>query len=132
MRYLLDTHVFIWAIVDRSRLPMSILNEISDEGNEVFISAISYWEIALKFSLGKLQIAGFKPHELPSLATEMGFESIPLTIKESSTIHFLKPTFHRDPFDKMLIWQAIGLDLTLVTQDETIHKYEALGLKTFW
>ena len=132
MNYLLDTHAIIWALSDRGKLSNSVLDIMSDENNLIYASSISFWEISLKFSIGKLKINGILPNELPELIIEQGFDTIPLTPEESSSYYNLALTNHKDPFDTMLIWQAINRNLILITKDDNLQQYKIDGLKTLW
>lgn len=132
MNYLLDTHTFIWAISERKKLSANVLNELDNNDNSIFVSAISFWEIALKFSIGKLQIAGSLPENLPELALKTGFQLIPLSADESASHYKLNLTTHKDPFDRMLVWQAIQRNLVLISKDNRVAQYGPAGLKIFW
>jgi len=132
MNYLLDTHAIIWALSDRGKLSNSVLDIMSDENNLIYASSISFWEISLKFSIGKLKINGILPNELPELILEQGFDTISLTPEESSSSYKLTLYDHKDPFDRMLIWQAINRNLILVTKDDNLQQYKIDGLKTLW
>lgn len=133
MNYLLDTHTFIWAITEKKQLSAPVRRTLEDNSNHIFVSAISFWEISLKYALGKLTISGFTPEELPALATASGFDLLPLSPADSCTYHLL-PTHphHKDPFDKMLIQQAINQRLTLISKDKHMAQYAATGLKILW
>jgi len=130
MSFLLDTHYLLWAISDSSRISKNIKNIITNPENRVFVSTISFWEVSLKSGLGKLEITGFSPEDLPSLCTKIGFEIILLSPEESSTYHELKATHHKDPFDRMLIWQAIRNNLIMISSDVNISRYKSEGLNT--
>jgi PIN domain nuclease of toxin-antitoxin system len=130
MSFLLDTHYLLWAISDPSRISKNIKNIITNPENRVLVSTISFWEVSLKSGLGKLEISGFSPENLPSLCTKIGFEIIVLSPEESSTYHELKATDHKDPFDRMLIWQAIRNNLILISSDVNISRYKSEGLNT--
>ena len=132
MKYLLDTHVLIWAISDPDNLSEKVISVIEDSNNRIFVSSVSLWEIALKVSLGKLNIEGLSPEELPIIIKEQSFETLPLNEVEASTYHNLLEKWHKDPFDRMLIWQAINNGLILITKDKYIPKYTESGLKVFW
>lgn len=132
MIYLLDTHTFIWSLMYSSKLSNNSRSIIQDKKNTIFVSAISFWEISLKSSLGKLDVLKILPEDLPDLATQAGFELLPLLPAIASTYHQLNATWHKDPFDRMLIWQAIQKDITLISKDESISKYQSAGLKTIW
>jgi|SRR5690606_2812866 len=132
MRYLLDTHTFLWALLDRKKLSPKVLGLLQDASHDVFVSAVSFWEISLKFRLGKLDLAGVSPEQLPALAQESGFDLLPLVASEAAGYHLLDADWHRDPFDRMLIGQAIMHDLTLLSKDKTICQYQSIGLKLLW
>jgi PIN domain nuclease of toxin-antitoxin system len=119
----------LWALTETKKIPVSIKNIITNPDHIILVSAISFWEVSLKSSLGKLQITGFSPEDLPDACQQMGFEIESLSAKDSSTYHQLKATWHRDPFDRMLIWQAIRNDYTLVSNDYNVKKYVSEGLK---
>lgn len=132
MNYLLDTHTFIWAISERENLSSSVRQILGDSDNTIFVSSLTFWEISLKFSLGKLNIQGTLPNELTKLSTQVGFQLLPLSPDEGATYHNLILTNHKDPFDRMLIWQAIHWDFTLITKDKNMNQYIPVGLKTLW
>ncbi|RLJ76660.1 type II toxin-antitoxin system VapC family toxin [Pedobacter alluvionis] len=132
MIYLLDTHVFLWTIIDTKRLSEKALSVIENSENTIFVSAISLWEISLKYALGKLNLIGLEPNELIGQAKALGFELIPI-LPESAASHYkLNADWHRDPFDRMLIWQAIQKNIILISKDENINKYQSVGLKVVW
>jgi PIN domain nuclease of toxin-antitoxin system len=129
MSYLLDTHFLLWAIIDSNKLSKKIRDLISDREQEVVVSTISFWEISLKSALGKIKISGIKPEDIPDICTKIGFEIIELSASDSSSYHRLGASYHKDPFDRMLIWQAIHNNYTLISADEQISKYKSEGLK---
>ena len=129
MTYLLDTHYLVWAIGDSRKISTPIKNIITDTTNEVVVSTISFWEISLKTALKKLKITAFSPEELPAICEEMGFGVVELSASESSSFHRLTATYHKDPFDRMLIWQAMLNDFTLISADPAMEKYRAEGLR---
>lgn len=132
MSYLLDTHALVWSVTEKKRLSSKVRNILEDPENTVLVSAVSFWEVSLKFSLSKLSLQGFSPEELPGLAAQTGFELIPLAPAECATYHQLADTCHKDPFDRMLIWQAIRQNLTLVSKDTQMTRYRSAGLKVLW
>jgi len=131
MTYLLDTHYMLWAIADTKKLSKTIRAIITDPDNRIVISAVSFWEISLKSSLGKLDISGFSPEDFPDACVGMGFEIESLSADDSSTYHHLKAVYHKDPFDRMLIWQAIRNNYTMMSVDSNVRKYTSEGLKVF-
>ncbi len=132
MNLLLDTHALLWALTAPNLLSQSVRDSLEIPENEVLVSRISLWEISLKFSLGKLILTSITPTDLPEAIEQTGFKLIEPTIEEYAGFHQLPRTHHKDPFDRMLIWQAIQNDLTFVTKDGQLDQYIAIGLKTFW
>jgi len=115
-KYLLDTHIFLWWLSDSKRLESKIYDIISDTDNEIYISSVTIWEIAIKEALGKLKIDVNMSESIQAC----GF--IELKISASCTKKL--PLIHNDPFDRMLISQAIEKDLTLISADSYINKYD--------
>jgi PIN domain nuclease of toxin-antitoxin system len=115
--WLLDTHVVLWWLLDDPTLSRDIKEHI-DEEPDVYVSAATIWEVAIKQAAGKL--AG---PSLPERIQENGFVSLPISL-EHAIIAARLPLLHRDPFDRMLIAQAQFEKLTLVTRDENCRKYE--------
>ena len=122
MRYLLDTHAIIWYAEDSLELPKKIKDIIDNTENEIYISSTSLWEIALKVSLGKLDL------ELPLDEFLMNIRSrdfIFLQIEDEYLNRLLGLSFiHKDPFDRLIISSALSEDLTIITIDENIKKYD--------
>ncbi len=131
MTYLLDTHYMLWAIADTKKISKKVKNIITDPINQIIVSTISFWEVSLKSSLGKLELSGFSPEELPEICLQIGFDIKTLSPEDSSTYHKLRATYHKDPFDRMLIWQAIQNVYTFISEDEQVKKYKSEGLKVF-
>lgn len=132
MRYLLDTHALIWAITEPEKLSESVREILTTRESVVVVSTISFWEIALKFSLGKLDINSLKPEDFHKASEELGFGILDLVAETSSSYYQLTATYHKDPFDRMLIWQALCHKYTLISDDENIRKYASDGLKVVW
>jgi len=132
MDYLLDTHALIWAITERSKLSTLVRQTIENSDNKISVSSITFWEIALKFSIGKMELQGILSEEFPELSVKMGFQLISLSTDESASYSKLIKTSHKDLFDRMLIWQAIRRNLIFISKDDSIAQYSAAGLKTLW
>ncbi len=132
MSYLLDTHSLIWAVCTPKKLSKAAKLIVQNAENEVLISVVSLWEISLKYALGKLNLEGLLPEDFVNAATETGFSIIKLEAETAATLYRLNATYHRDPFDRMLIWQSIGQNYTLISQDAQVRKYVSEGLKVFW
>lgn len=119
MRLLLDTHALLWALGDPERLRTETLEAVTDGRNDVFASAASAWEIAIKRALGKLRA----PNDLEAGLASQGFSLLNITFGHAALAGGL-PRHHADPFDRMLIAQAQSEGLTLVTRDARIPLYE--------
>lgn len=118
MNYLLDTHVFLWVVGDPTRLAEKVAAEIRNTGNAVFVSAVSSVEITIKSALGKLEA----PDDLEDEIGLRGFTHLPLRYSHGSGLLRL-PQHHQDPFDRMLITQAIQEGLTIITHDKKLENY---------
>lgn len=132
MNYLLDTHTFIWSILDTKKLSPKARKIIEDPKNLILVSSVNFWEISLKYSLGKLELKGVIPNEMTDLAIETGYELISLSPEETASYHNLEGDWHKDPFDRMLIWQAIQRELILISKDKAMKNYQEDGLDTVW
>jgi PIN domain nuclease of toxin-antitoxin system len=122
MRLLLDTHAFLWFITDDRRLPAACAEAIQEESNEVFLSVVSVWEALAKHQLGKLPLPSPADEYLQHRREQHGIAS--LAFDEPSLSHLLRlPLHHRDPFDRMLICQALQHDLQVVTSDGQFARY---------
>lgn len=119
MRLLLDTHVLLWALAAPERIRDEARHAIIDGRNPVLVSAASAWEIAIKRGAGKLTA----PDDLLDMITATGLTWLPITARHAEIAGAL-PTHHRDPFDRMLIAQAIAESLTIVTRDDRRGRYE--------
>ena len=131
MTCLLDTHYVLWALADTKKLSARVKDVIVDPDNRIIVSSISFWEVSLMSSLGKLFLSGFSPADLPGACTQIGFEIKSLSPEDASTYHLLQVPHHKDPFDRMLIWQAIRNSYTFISADKQVKKYAAEGLKLF-
>ncbi len=133
MKYLIDSHAILWIAFSEEKLSKNVKKILLDLDSEIYISAVSIWEINLKFSLGKLNLKGRTPSELfNGLDTFFNCEYLDLTKMDASTFFQLDTFHHRDPFDRIMIWQVLQNDLTFITDDEQIHKYTDCGLKVLW
>ncbi|CAN7466457.1 type II toxin-antitoxin system VapC family toxin [Rhizobium sp. LjRoot98] len=122
MRLLLDTHVAIWSLTAIHRLPSDIRQILSNRSNDVFVSAASIWEIALKFRLGRKDSPPFDGEEAIRHFTNVGYDFLNLTVAHAAALGNLDTT-HPDPFNRLLIAQAITEPLILVTRDSKIAAY---------
>ena len=118
LRLLLDTHAFVWCLSDVPRLAEGARNAIADPRNDVFVSAVTGWEIFVKRATGRMTA----PDNLLAVVEERGFIHLPLTFHHAEQAGNL-PMHHRDPVDRMLIAQAQAEGLVLVTRDAVIPLY---------
>ncbi|HEX6441571.1 MAG TPA: type II toxin-antitoxin system VapC family toxin [Stellaceae bacterium] len=127
MRILADTHIFVWCDQTPKSVSPTLLAVLRDTGNEVFVSAASVWEIAIKRALGKLSF----PAPIANTVQRLGFELLPITAEHGEHAGGL-PRHHRDPFDRLIIAQAALEGLVLATQDPRIRPYNVatLGLES--
>jgi PIN domain nuclease of toxin-antitoxin system len=122
MRLLLDTHVWLCSTIGDPRISPAVRDAIEDRQNDVFVSAASVWELAIKYRLGRIPLP-LPPHEYaPAMLARAGFTSLPISIRHAAAVAAL-PDLHRDPFDRLLIAQALHDDLTLVTIDPIVRRY---------
>ncbi|NJL51903.1 MAG: type II toxin-antitoxin system VapC family toxin [Hydrococcus sp. SU_1_0] len=118
MQYLLDTHTLIWWLANDANLSLDAKSVITAPSNLIFVSAASTWEIAIKKSLGKLE----SPDDLLKQIKINQFKSLPIDLEETLVVETL-PTYHQDPFDRILIAQAQFFDLTIITRDRQFEFY---------
>ena len=118
MTLLLDTHVLLWWLDDPHLHSPSARQAIGDGTNTVIVSAVVIWEIAIKRALGKLDA----PDDLQAALTANRFVPLPITIKHALAVQTL-PDHHRDPFDRLLVAQALHEDFTLVSRDSFVIRY---------
>ena len=132
MKYLVDTHLFLWIVLSPKKISQKVRTILLDPEWTKYVSIITFWEISLKFSLGKIYLRGILPDKLPSIARNTGFEILNLDLNTVSTFHKLPRIDHRDPFDRMLAWQAIKEDCVLITRDKNFSGYKNEGLRIVW
>lgn len=132
MNLLLDTHAVLWVAMDPSRIPPKVAAVLKDRGNDVIASSVSLWEIALKMQLGKLRLEGCTPEDLPDALARMDIATVALDPADAASFYRLPREAHRDPFDRMLVWQAIRSGRHLVTADAALKAYETHGLRILW
>ncbi|MDE0309019.1 MAG: type II toxin-antitoxin system VapC family toxin [Acidiferrobacterales bacterium] len=128
MRFLIDTHVFLWWLIDDARLSDSSQNLISNPENAIFVSSASAWEIAIKFRLGKLPGARAMVNDIPACIANQGFKELAITAEDGQRAGLLE-TVLRDPFDRMLIAQSQNHGLVLITKDQDMYQK---GVDTVW
>jgi PIN domain nuclease of toxin-antitoxin system len=119
MKLLLDTHTFLWAAFSPRKLSARARSALIDQENEVAVSSLSFWE-------------GCTPDELPMVAQEMQFAILQTDATDMASFHALPRTAHKDPFDRMIIWQAIRQGHALVSKDGQFAPYQEHGLRVLW
>jgi len=122
VKYLLDTHAFLWFVMDDKRISRKAKSIIKDSKNKIYFSAASAWEMAIKVKLERLKIKGdLEPFIIEQLSTN---NFIPLSITISHSLYIERmPQIHKDPFDRIIIAQSILEDIPLISTDKKIRKY---------
>ena len=121
MRLLLDTHIALWALVDSPQLSVRARDLLLDPSHRVFVSSASLWEIAIKRALGRGDMP-IGASEAESLFARAGYEELPIRWVHAARVEHLPP-IHSDPFDRILVAQAITEPMTLLTHDSTVAQY---------
>lgn len=122
MNNLIDTHAFIWFLNGEDQLSDKAKKAIEDEGAVNFISIASLWEIAIKISLGKLEL-NTPFSEISEQISKNGFQILPITFEDTLILSTL-PFHHRDPFDRIIISQSLNNKLTIISKDEYFNDYQ--------
>ncbi|MBK8750878.1 MAG: type II toxin-antitoxin system VapC family toxin [Candidatus Competibacteraceae bacterium] len=132
MKCLLDTHAFLWAVFSPAKLSINAQSLIRDGESSLFLSTISFWEISLKYGMGKLELQGCSLEELPEVVSAMQLDLLHPSPEELASFHRLPRAAHKNPFDRLIIWQALQNKLHLVSKDQRLSEYQPLGLKVVW
>jgi PIN domain nuclease of toxin-antitoxin system len=122
MRAMLDTHVFLWWNTDDPQLSSFARQFIADGTNEIFLSAASAWEIAIKYARGRLTLPEPPEMYVASRMTSQNFQPLPIQISHALQVSSL-PDIHQDPFDRLLVAQSLLEDLPILTGDKNIPQY---------
>ncbi len=125
MKYLADTHIFLWWLGDDAKLSSGARKILTDPRNSIYISPASIWEISIKMQLGKLRFDGDPVGEIEA----NGFFELPITARHAHTAGML-PRYHDDPFDRMLIAQARVENLALMSSDAAVRSYDIQVIST--
>jgi PIN domain nuclease of toxin-antitoxin system len=129
VKILLDTSVLLWVATMPERVSREVRAAIQDGDNDVFVSSVTAWEIAIKQSIGKLELAMPAEDWLPLVIRRTGFSTAPVTLDAALRVRAL-PWHHRDPFDRLLVAQALEMQCAIATGDEAFEKYGVLLLQT--
>ena len=128
MKTLLDTCTFLWLISDYKKLSSAALDAYKDPVNDIFLSVISAWEITLKHSLNQLELAEPPDKLIAQQRKKHDIQALPLHEEAVAQLPRL-PTLHRDPFDRMLVCQAVAYGMAIITPDELVQQYP---VRTIW
>ena len=123
MKILVDTHCLLWILNNPERLSQAKRHVLGLDTTEVYASSVNFWEISLKSAIGKIKLKKYSVDEIVQNVNESNIQMINLTPEEAISYHKLPITEHKDPFDRMLIWQAIQNDYHFMTEDTLIKKY---------
>jgi PIN domain nuclease of toxin-antitoxin system len=127
MNLLLDTHVFLWFCQDQPALSAAAKALIENPANRKLLSIASCWEIAIKTGLGKLKLGEPSATYIPAALARTGFELLPISVAHATGVEGL-PLLHRDPFDRLLVAQAIAERLPIVSGDALLDAYGIIRL----
>lgn len=132
MKYLLDAHTLIWAITEPDKLSDRVRQILESPESKIVVSAITFWEISLKYGLGKLLLENITPEDFPLICQKMDIEVMPVDGFDCSGYHHIQAFYHRDPFDRMLVWLAKCKGFVLLSKDSTLKQYETEGIQVIW
>lgn len=128
MRLLLDTHAFLWWVEDDAAFSRRARSAVADAANECLLSLASVWEMAIKISLGKLRLRSPLERFVPEQLAANGFQLLEIRLEDAARVSKLA-FHHRDPFDRLLVAQAMGGRLAVVSHDPAFRKY---GVRCIW
>jgi PIN domain nuclease of toxin-antitoxin system len=126
---LVDTHYLLWSLIEPERLDPHARDVMENNDDAKYASAVTFWEISLKCALGKLELGGIAPEQILPAAVESGFHVLPLDADVAAGSHRLPSVLdHRDPFDRLLIWQCIQARFAMLSSDARFDEYARFGL----
>lgn len=128
MKYLVDTHILLWSFIDPGKLTENIRALLLNEDNDIYYSPINLWEISIKYGLKKLYLKGLAPEEFFE-ELENSYYICKEIDNENIITNYKLSMYHKDPFDRFLIWESIKNDLVLLSADTTLTRYKKDGLK---
>jgi PIN domain nuclease of toxin-antitoxin system len=131
MKYLVDTQVLLWSFIDPEQLSSTISHILIDENNFIYYSPINLWEISIKYGLKKLDLKGITPQNFYKEIDNSFYICKEMNNDDLITSYKL-PIYHKDPFDRFLIWEAIRNDFTLISVDKNMELYKKEGLKVIF
>ena len=133
MKYLLDTHTFLWYLLKPEKLSQKVYDIINNEDTDIYVSTTSVWEIAIKVQINKLSLGNISVYHIPNVIKQLNFTAINPDIYDYvSFTDLATKENHRDPFDRMLIHMAIRNNLVVLSCDASFKQYEENGLQLLW
>ena len=131
MNYLVDTHILLWSFIEPERLTADIRQALLSVENAIYYSPINLWEISIKYGLKKLNLKGINPEEFFAEVNDSYY--LRKEINDYDLVSSYKlPLYHKDPFDRFLIWEAIRNDFVLMSVDKNMELYKKEGLKVIF
>ena len=127
MKYLVDTHILLWSFFEPEKLTLNIQEKLLDFKNEIYYSPVNLWEISIKYGLKKLSLKGLTPEDFIEELNNSYLLCKEIDNYNIITVYNL-PKFHKDPFDRFLIWEAIRNNMTILTADTMFKHYTQFGL----
>lgn len=128
MRFLVDTHAFLWAVLSPERLTDRVRDVFTDRKSELLLSLATPWEMAIKAGIGKLENGAEILDDFESRVTASGYRILETSIKHTIRSGFL-PRYHKDPFDRLLVAQALDLNIPILSRDDIFDLY---GVQRIW
>ena len=133
MKYLLDTHTFLWYLLKPEKLSPKVFDIINNEDTDIYVSTTTVWEIAIKVQINKLSLGNISVYHIPNVIKQLNFTAINPDIYDYvSFTDLATKENHRDPFDRMLIHTAIRNNLVVLSCDASFKQYEDNGLQLLW
>jgi len=132
MNCLLDTHTFLWSVFEPAQISAKARDVIRNPDNIIHISVVTFWEISLKYAIGKLELTQLLPDQFPEVARQMNLSIMNLSEQEPASFYKLPQMEHKDPFDRLIIWQAIHHRMPLISKDAKLKGSRRAGLKLIW
>lgn len=129
MNILIDTQILLYILFDKSKLSKNEKDIILEENNQIFCSSVSFFEIAIKYSLGKLTLKNITPEDIPPLIIKSGYIIEEVESDSLASFYKLPTKSHKDPFDRLIIWESITKNFYLLTRDKKFKIYSTHGLK---
>ena len=127
MNYLVDTHILLWSFLKPEKLSSNVKTVLLDRENEIYYSPINLWEIAIKYRLGKLKLKGLTPEEFYDELEESYYLCKEINNRDIISSYRL-PYYHKDPFDRFLLWEALRNDFIFINADSKMEDYEKEGI----